>query len=88
MILLNRFVHNQYITAFLQNKRFNRQLTDLNRFLKDGTLKIAEVKLKNDVLESTEKRKTAVNVKNIGISDGPLGELSSEYPVKVGCIYN
>lgn len=72
------------VTDFVkQNARYRDQLSDLNAFLRDGTV-LPSVSRKAEPMTRTEHMpKTSVDASNVRSSSGPLGELSTEYEVQL-----
>uniref|UniRef100_A0A8R1HL14 28S ribosomal protein S22, mitochondrial n=1 Tax=Caenorhabditis japonica TaxID=281687 RepID=A0A8R1HL14_CAEJA len=72
-----------------QNARFRDEISDLNTFLNTGKLKLEVEQEHHAVRERVaprfgfDKRRTRITSANIRGADGPLGELSEMYSVKV-----
>ncbi|CAI2342518.1 unnamed protein product [Caenorhabditis sp. 36 PRJEB53466] len=71
-----------------QNNRFREKLADLIAFINTGKLKTEReteqpVGVREKVVPRVDKRRARITSANIRGADGPLGELSEEYSVKV-----
>ncbi|CAD6194016.1 unnamed protein product [Caenorhabditis auriculariae] len=66
-----------------QNNRFRDELTDLVAFLERGVIKSKLQSRETRTVATGARKQATVNARNVRGAEGPLGNLSEEYAVKV-----